>query len=99
MRKEDARYRRAQIHNVAKISRQSRSLPWGIDGVIQRGLACLAAFNVHFQTRTFTLREKVAALGSVIETVRGVGYRCWSTLDHPIFGENTTGNGMTPTAS
>ena len=33
MRKEDAPHRRARIHNAAKISRHSRSLPWGIDGV------------------------------------------------------------------
>jgi hypothetical protein len=33
MRKEDVCHRRAQIHNVAKISRNSRSLPRGIDGV------------------------------------------------------------------
>ena len=43
------------------------------------------------------LRKKLGALGSVIETVRGVGYRLHSSLDHPIVGENPVGNDMTPT--
>ena len=45
------------------------------------------------------LRKKLGELGSVIETVRGVGYRFHSSLDRPIVGENPVRNDVTPTDS
>jgi hypothetical protein len=45
------------------------------------------------------LRKKLGALGSVIETVRGVGYRLRPSLDHPMVGENPADNDMTSTDS
>jgi DNA-binding response OmpR family regulator len=41
------------------------------------------------------LRKKLGTLASVIETVRGVGYRFRSSLDHPIVGENPADHDMT----